>query len=315
MKKLSIVIPVYKVEDYVGQCLQSVFDGGCDESKYEVIVVNDGTPDKSMDVVRRVCEGHGNVQIIQQENHGLSAARMTGLAHAEGEYVWFVDSDDWLEAGAVDSIIRILLLHSGISVLAMPLIWISKSTTRYENDFKDVIAHKGKDLLQEGYPLSAIQRYIIHRDVFKNKSVYFPRGLIHEDEYFYRTMLYNAPEVLVLESSFYYYRQREKSIMSSRSIRSCHDVVSVYRLLEGFLNSSVDHQDKKWFKRSIVSLLLHSYKYSYSITSKKEAEAYRRKYRWYVLRQGLFCYGFSIKERLWIVSLTLFPILLDTHQR
>ena len=94
MVLLSIVLPVYKVEDYIRACLESIFRQGLPDSEFEVILVNDGTPDKSIDVVSDFVDLHGNVTVINQENQGVSCARNTGLARAKGEYVYFMDPDD-----------------------------------------------------------------------------------------------------------------------------------------------------------------------------------------------------------------------------
>ena len=88
--KLSIIIPVYNVEAYVGRTLESVF--ATEATDFDVIVVNDGTKDGSMEVVRQFAD-RPNLTVIEQENQGLSAARNRGMSAAGGEYVWFVDSD------------------------------------------------------------------------------------------------------------------------------------------------------------------------------------------------------------------------------
>ena len=90
MSKFSIIIPVYNVENYIKKCLDSVF--AQTEKDYEVIVVNDGTKDNSMDIVKNY-----DVKIVNQKNQGLSEARNTGLKNAKGEYILFLDSDDYIE--------------------------------------------------------------------------------------------------------------------------------------------------------------------------------------------------------------------------
>ena len=92
MLLLSIIIPVYNVEAYIGKLLQSIFSQ--DTEGVEIIVVNDGTPDDSMNVVQGFVPVHANLHIVNQPNRGLSEARNTGLKHAQGKYVWFVDGDD-----------------------------------------------------------------------------------------------------------------------------------------------------------------------------------------------------------------------------
>lgn len=96
MKQLSIIIPVYNVEKYIRTCIESLYRQGLNEECFEVIIVNDGTRDRSMDVIADIVQKHSNIIIIEQENQGLSMARNNGLAKASGEYILFVDSDDLL---------------------------------------------------------------------------------------------------------------------------------------------------------------------------------------------------------------------------
>lgn len=96
MKQLSIIVPIYNVEKYVRQCMESIFRQGLDDDVFEVILVNDGTPDKSMEVIADITDAHHNILIIEQENQGLSITRNNGLQNATGQYILFVDSDDLL---------------------------------------------------------------------------------------------------------------------------------------------------------------------------------------------------------------------------
>ncbi len=99
---LSIIIPVYNVEQYVDGTLESIYSQMFDENLFEVIVVNDGTPDGSMDIVAKYAEHHKNLKVVNQKNQGLSVARNNGLEVAQGEYVWFVDSDDQIMPGSLE---------------------------------------------------------------------------------------------------------------------------------------------------------------------------------------------------------------------
>ena len=92
--KLSIVVPVYNVEKYIVRCISSLISQDYDD--YEIIIVNDGTPDNSIEVLTSKISDE-RITIIHQENGGLSSARNVGMHHANGEYIWFVDSDDWVE--------------------------------------------------------------------------------------------------------------------------------------------------------------------------------------------------------------------------
>lgn len=94
--QLSIVVPVYNVEQYIRSCIESIYRQELDENDFEVILVNDGTQDNSFVIIEDIISNHTNITVIEQRNQGLSVARNTGLQHAKGEYVLFVDSDDLL---------------------------------------------------------------------------------------------------------------------------------------------------------------------------------------------------------------------------
>ena len=105
---LSIIIPVYNSEKYVRHTLESIYGQPFDQTLVEVIVVNDGTPDNSMQIVNEFAAKSATLKVIEQENRGLSAARNAGLGLAQGKYIWFVDSDDWIEDGFLQKVLPLL---------------------------------------------------------------------------------------------------------------------------------------------------------------------------------------------------------------
>ena len=107
MKLLSVIIPVYNAEKYIKTCLKSVFAQGLKDDDFEVILVNDGTPDDSFGVIEEMIQMHDNIIVINQVNQGVSIARNAGFAKATGEYVYFVDPDDIL----IDNSLSVLITH------------------------------------------------------------------------------------------------------------------------------------------------------------------------------------------------------------
>ena len=96
MIKLSIIVPVYNVEKYIRPCIESIFKQGINDDEFEVIIVNDGTKDRSMEMTANIIEQHKNITVLNQENQGLSVARNNGIAMAKGQYILMPDSDDLL---------------------------------------------------------------------------------------------------------------------------------------------------------------------------------------------------------------------------
>lgn len=106
---LSIIVPVYNVEQYVRTCIESIYKQGLDEDRFEVLIVNDGTKDKSMEVIQDIIAQHKNIVVINQENLSLSVARNNGIAAAKGEYILMIDSDDLLIENSLSRLLDLAL--------------------------------------------------------------------------------------------------------------------------------------------------------------------------------------------------------------
>ena len=118
MKRLSVIVPIYNVEKYIRPCLESIFRQGLDEDNYEIILINDGTKDRSMDVIQDIIACHSNITVIEQENQGLSVVRNHGIARATGEYIIMPDSDDLLIDNSLPRLIEIALSTKADLVVA-----------------------------------------------------------------------------------------------------------------------------------------------------------------------------------------------------
>ena len=115
--RLSLIVPFYGVEAYIEQCLLSMLRQNISEEEYEIICVNDCSPDNSEDIVKRIASQHSNVRLIKHEvNKKLGAARNTGLLAARGKYIWFVDSDDYIEENCLAEILT-LCEHNNLEIL------------------------------------------------------------------------------------------------------------------------------------------------------------------------------------------------------
>lgn len=223
---LSIIIPIYNVEQYVEKCLLSCINQkGVYKNDYEIIVVNDGSKDNSMKIVHEIASSHSDntqISIISQKNLGLSEARNTGLRHAKGDYVWFVDSDDWIDEDSVENIIR-ALRKSYIDILQMPYKLL------YEGSQKEDIEHvkkintpiTGKECMKITRLPNLAQSRILKRSFLNENGLKFEPGILHEDAEFKPRAIWNAKSIMTLDKPFYNYLKREKdSITASFTIRN-----------------------------------------------------------------------------------------------
>lgn len=251
---LSIVVPCYKVENYINKCLDSIFNQNVEESLYEVIVVNDGSPDNSATLVEPYTHSYSNCTLINQRNGGLSIARNTGLDAAKGQFVWFVDSDDWLADNALARVMDILESEPNVDAITTPLIWsyddMSKNHTDIQIEHDRILS--GIDYIKT-FPTGAIQRNVIRREILEQAKIRFYPGILHEDGLFGPQMFYQAKRIYVVKDAFYNYRQRtEGSIMHSLNIKSAYDMVTVYRELMKYCETYVLDTDKLWWRNKYI---------------------------------------------------------------
>lgn len=259
MVKLSIIIPAYKVEEYIEQCLQSITQQLRENFPIEIIVVNDGSPDNSAAIAEKNSKEYpGVIKVVNQENQGLSMARNNGLKVANGEYVWFVDSDDYLLPNAIDDVFNAINTHPEVEVFSSFL----RHYYEKENTFKDTTNHwhiigTGKQYLLEKFPIGASQRFIFKRQFLIDKNLQFVPKILHEDAVFGYEMLYQVERICVLDKPVYAYRIRTAgSIMSSIKIKTAYDLMFGHKYLMSFAEHKVKAEDKDRFRESIFGLFL-----------------------------------------------------------
>ena len=304
---LSIIIPVYKVEQYIGMCLDSIFSQNVDLSLFEVIIVNDGTPDKSMDIVASYIDKYNNITVIEQENSGLSVARNNGIKLAKGKYVWFVDSDDWLTNNSLNIVIS--HLNKNYDALKIKLCRINESNGKCTIDSynkylknKDIIS--GKDFLFDEGAYAPAQSFIFKRAFLqKNHLIFFP-GIYHEDSEFGMRTLYLAKSVKLLEDVCYNYRLRSGSIMSSFKIKNFQDLIVIYNNMMEFEKKYVIKEDVIYW-RSLSAGLLYTFFYWAKC---KGFEKNNTKQFWQLYNENKELFNLRLKDALYRKHFHLFRL-------
>ena len=185
---LSVIIPVYQVEQYIVSCLESVFSQGLDEQRFEVIIVNDGTRDHSMQVIADFVSQHANISIVEQQNQGLSVARNNGIAKAQGEYIFMPDSDDLLVSDSLKDLLTVAQKQKADIVRGQYLVMDDKdiqagSTTVVEQQPLHVEQMTGADLYLRCYnPFqSYVWRALFRREFIVRNQITFYPGIRFQD--------------------------------------------------------------------------------------------------------------------------------------
>ncbi len=219
MKKVSVIIPIYNVEQYLVQCLDSVINQTY--KNLEIICVNDCSPDSSAKILAEYAEKDSRIEIINRKNNGgLSTARNSGLDAATGEYIYFIDSDDWIDLNyiekMVDSIEKYdLELVSNTNIIeeavagTKPYLWNRYKKQLPEGEFLDKVTAINNSQCM-------IWCHLYKRDFLIKNNLRFPEGYIHEDEYFQHVSKNLLENIFAFYGPSYHYRKRHDSIMMFR---------------------------------------------------------------------------------------------------
>ncbi|TDD75929.1 glycosyltransferase [Flavobacterium caseinilyticum] len=216
---ISIVIPVYNVEEFFHQCVNSIISQSY--TNIEIILVDDGSTDTSGKLCDEYSKLDSRIKVIHQKNAGLSAARNKGLELVTGDYIWFVDSDDWIAEDAL-KILNFELKKSKAEIVTFSnfqYIETSKTTKdNFINKKSELI--DGKTFITSGYKLEiAPWIYVYQRDFLVKNNISFREDIkIHEDEFFLLDCFSKVNKIICIEDRLYYHRIRANSLMRSNRI-------------------------------------------------------------------------------------------------
>lgn len=259
--KLTIIIPIYNVEKYVNGTLSSIYCQGADENQFEVIVVNDGTPDNSMAIVETFADVHSNLVIINQENQGLSAARNTGMRVAKGDYIWVVDSDDSITENSISQALGQITRHPDVEMFCFDLNeqWGDKFTPT--TLFSKPSYCKYYAEVHDGYffcrklPTGIAQRFLFSKSFLQKYELEFTPGIYHEDQDFLIRCYTKAHSVLPLRRIWYNYNIRESgSITSTFKMKRFHDTLWIIKNFRKLSESSSSYKETTILEEGVFSL-------------------------------------------------------------
>lgn len=281
MKYLSIIVPVYNVEKYIRECIGSIFCQGLEDEFFEVIIVNDGSKDNSIDLISDYNNQHSNIQIVDQENQGLSEARNNGLRKATGEYVLFLDSDDLLVKGSLKSLMDCMI--NSMADMAMA------NFVKLNDDQIDSFVHKvvpvssanpiemkGEEALVKFFnPRECfVWRTIYRRQFLLDSGIKFIPGIYFEDVPFTTECYLKAKKCISLPIPFYIYRQRPNSIVSSVNKKKVSDFNVIIEYL-WHLKEKLSMTDSQLLKLNDTIFVTFSVEMWY-LTSEKEVYTFRK---------------------------------------
>lgn len=281
MAKISIIIPVYNVEKYIGRCLDSCINqNGVSIDDYEIVVVNDGTLDNSMEIVRQYEAKFPNIVVVEQENKGVGGARNTGIVKATGDYIQFLDSDDRLSLDDVKTII-------GIMGKDKPDIIALSAKNDYTGNIRNqlpVYIQSGKELLRSGLFPHCSVFFVYSKSFLECRGLQFVEHIYHEDSEFTPRALYFAEKLKVCDEILYYVNDEpHSSITRSVNIKKCYDNITVAENLKAFTENEIGEDDiKRIFYRTCALMINNALRHSryFNIEKRKEVDMFLDKKRY-----------------------------------
>ena len=259
--KLSIVVPVYNVEQYVRKCVLSIINQDDDLfNELEVIIVNDGSKDKSIEQIQDLVNRYDNITLINQENLSLSVARNNGMAAAKGDYVWFIDSDDWITGDAVKSIMSYLDNINDMIVINYTVV-IEDGETPNSVPYSEAKTLSGKESFRQGVEFATMaQRGIYRMKFMQEKELKFMPGVYNQDDELCLRASYVADQVTLLPKPIYYFLRttgdKHKSIMNNVKPKLGYDYLTVSKSLVDFSEERIKEKEIfNSFQRHIAVLI------------------------------------------------------------
>ncbi len=237
---LSIVVPVYDVEQYLPRCIDSILKQSFTD--FELILVNDGSPDNCPIICDEYADKDDRIKVIHKENGGLSDARNTGINKARGKYISFIDSDDFIVENAYEVLISQAEINSLDIITGNALNYYSEENIRLKTRKRSFeIVLNGRSFLKKSYDEGAMVHCVVSSiyssALIKDNNLYFKKGILHEDNLWTPQVFLKAERVMYYDIDFYMHFQREGSITKSKDktkngidlVNVCYELEEIYK--------------------------------------------------------------------------------------
>lgn len=258
----SIIVPVYNVEKYIEKCLSSI-KRQINFKDYEVVVINDGSKDRSEEIVKQFCGKYDNFKLINQKNGGLSDARNTGIKNAKGDYIIFLDGDDYFSDNALYKLSQEIKQNNYPDIIYTFYTMVEENQKKVKHNY---FSQVGKlyasnefmkyELMHRWLPIAACFG-IYKRTLLIDNDLMFYKGILHEDERWSPIVLLKSQTVYTSDCDFYHYVRHENSITTKKDrTQNGLDIIDTAVYLQKIAMDIKDNELKKLFLNRIAMLYL-----------------------------------------------------------
>ncbi len=263
MRKVSIIVTVYNTEKYVEKCIISIINQTYKNT--EIILIDGGSTDKTSEICQKYEIKHKNIRLIHKENEGVSAARNRGIEEATGEYILFIDGDDWIEKNTVEVLVELEEKNRADIALIIK--------EGHTDSTGEILIGEGKKMLLHIFEMSAMESWgkLFKKELFND--VRFPEGKLHEDLYIMPTIFLKCKKIVAYHKGLYHYRIREDGLMGNEIKGDLRDLYECW--LDGIKKCSLLSTDKKYVKELQKRYLYDALWYFYNIVCLMEDEQFK----------------------------------------
>lgn len=261
---ISVIVPIYKVELYLEECVDSIISQTY--RNLEIILINDGSPDNC----GKICDDYAlkddRIKVIHKKNGGISDTRNTGVEACTGEYIAFVDSDDILHPQFIEILYQNLISNKAMISCCSFQKFKHTSEINYVLSEKKVETFTGDEFLETLYEPNWIPQNVVVWNKIYRKSILeklrFPLGMLHEDEFVFHEIYYGQKKIVYSPMKLYFYRKHRESITQNqtrinyKNIKEAHQI----RIDYGIKNNNIDFVKKT--KLNLLKVAIYAYYYT-----------------------------------------------------
>jgi len=306
--KISVIVPIYNVEKYLGKCLNSILEQTFTD--YELILVDDGSTDSSGDIADEYALKDDRISVIHKKNGGLSDARNHGIDKANGEYVCFIDSDDWIEKTYLEELHELAVKNEADITICDYQKNTGDSVIKQPKEFA-VVIETGIDaidnLYSDKYGIYVVAwNKLYNRDLFTDLR--YPVGMIHEDEAIFGDLFCEAKKVVRTERILYNYRvNNETSIMSSKySLKRLDILKAMERRMETYKSRGLNRYYEKDSFKYLYKILLNEIEIK-KIKGDNRAVLKKLKNKYWSKYTESLHFDWSVKRKIAMFIFGIFP--------
>ncbi len=295
---ISVIVPVYKVENVIERCIESII--GQTYRNLEIILVDDGTPDRSGEICDVYALRDSRIKVIHQSNKGLSGARNAGIDVSQGKYIAFVDSDDYIHRQSYEILLKDLLVHD-VDIAMCSIKRFVGETTEESKIKKDVTTTMtSKEALRSLHGQESSLYTVAWNKLYKSSligNLRYPLGKLNEDEFLTYRFIDGASKISLNRNELYYYYQNEHSITTNSSYLSSSDVFEALEERKKYFIEKKDFEIVHLVQKDHMNRLIIRYKMQLDNGHSSEALKARHKdYRNYYIKvkRGEYSVGYKV---------------------